>query len=253
MKTYSSPPFEAGTNLDSILASRDIILPTKVRLVKATGFSSSHVQMWEVYHKEGWVLRNWCFWILELEKTLESPLDSKGIKPVNPKSVLNILWKDWCWSYDPLATWYEKATHWKRPWCWERLTVGGEGDDRGWDGWMASPTQGTWVWVSSGRWWRTGKAGRLQSVGSQSQTWLRNWTTKTSFGNLLSVYTFWRDVSDFLHCLLSEVQLVGIFAAVWTFAGAPGAVLPNASLGGSSLWKFRQKVVLTAVLFLCSP
>ena len=62
---------------------------------------------------------------------------------------LNIHWKDWCWSSRPLATWCEELTHWKRPWCWERLTVGGEGDDRGWDAWMASLTQWTWVWKNS--------------------------------------------------------------------------------------------------------
>ena len=67
-------------------------------------------------------------------------------------------------------------THWKRPWCWERLKAGGEEDDRGWDGWMASPTQWTWIWVNSWSWWWTGKPGVLQSMGSQSQTWLSNWT-----------------------------------------------------------------------------
>ena len=82
------------------------------------------------------------------------------------KSVLNIHWKDWCWSWssNALATWWE-LTHWKRPWCWERLNAGGEGDDRGWDGWMASPTQWTWVWASSQDWWWTGKLGVLQSMG----------------------------------------------------------------------------------------
>ena len=66
-----------------------------------------------------------------------------------------------------LATWCEELTHWKRPWCWERLKVGREGDNRGWDGWMASLTQWTWVWVSSGSWWWTGRPGILQSMGSQ--------------------------------------------------------------------------------------
>ena len=65
-----------------------------------------------------------------------------------------------------LATWCEELTHLKRPWCWERLKAG-EGDDRGWDGWMASPTQWTWVWTNSGRWWKTEKPGVLQSMGSQ--------------------------------------------------------------------------------------
>ena len=68
------------------------------------------------------------------------------------KSVLNIHWKDWCWSWssNTLATWCKELIHWKRPWCWERLKVGGEGDNRGWDGWMASRTQWTWVWVAPG-------------------------------------------------------------------------------------------------------
>ena len=66
-----------------------------------------------------------------------------------------------------LATWCKEMTHLKRPWCWERLKAGGEGDDRGGDGWMASLTQWTWVWVNSGSWWWTGRAGVLQSMGSQ--------------------------------------------------------------------------------------
>ena len=75
---------KAMTNLDSILKSRDITLPTKVCIVKVQ-FSSSHVWMWELDHKESWVLKNWCFWTVVLEKTLESPLDCREIKPVNPK------------------------------------------------------------------------------------------------------------------------------------------------------------------------
>ena len=71
------------------------------------------------------------------------------------------------WSSNTLATWWEEVTHWKRPWCWERLKAGGEGDDRGWDGWMASLIQWTWVWVGSRSWWWTGKPGMLQSMGSQ--------------------------------------------------------------------------------------
>ena len=71
------------------------------------------------------------------------------------------------------------ATHWKRPWCWERVKAGGEGDNRGWDGWMASPTRWTWIWVSSESWWWTGKPGVLKSMGSQrvGQDWVTelNW------------------------------------------------------------------------------
>ena len=82
---------------------------------------------------------------------------------------LGVHWKDWCWSRNSntLATWCEELTHWKRPWCWERLNAGGEGDNRGWDGWMASLTRWTWVWVNSGSWWWTGRPGVLQSEGLQ--------------------------------------------------------------------------------------
>ena len=76
---------KAMTNLDSILKSRDITLPTKVHLCQSYGFSSSHVWMWELDHKESWVPKNWCFWTVVFEKTLESPLDCKEIKQVNPK------------------------------------------------------------------------------------------------------------------------------------------------------------------------
>ena len=100
--------------------------------------------MWELDYKESWALKNWCFWTVVLEKTLESPLDCKEIQPVHPKGN-----QDWCWRWNSktLATWCEELTHLKRPWCWERLKAGGEVDDRRWDGWMASLTQWTWVWV----------------------------------------------------------------------------------------------------------
>ena len=109
------------------------------------------------------------------------------------KSVLNFHWKDWCWSWssNTLATWCKELTHWKRPRCWERLKAEGEGDDRGWDGWMASPTQCTWVWASSGSWCWTGKPGILQSMGSQRvrHDWATelNWRKeKSQFSNLNS-------------------------------------------------------------------
>ena len=82
-------------------------------------------------------------------------ISPKGNQP------LNILEKDGCWSSNTLATWCKELTHWKRPWCWERLRAGGEAGDRGWDGWMASLTQWTWVWANSRRWWRTGNRGVL--------------------------------------------------------------------------------------------
>ena len=105
--------------------------------------------------------------------------------PISPswrKSVLNIHWKDWRWSWNSntLATWCKELVHLKRPWCWARLKMGGEGDDRGWDGWMALPTRWTWVWVNSRSWWWTGRPGMLQSMGLQrvGHDWVTelNWT-----------------------------------------------------------------------------
>ena len=90
--------------------------------------------------------------------------------------------KDWCWSWNSntLATRCEDLTHLKRSWCWEGLRAGGEGDNRGWDGWMASPTWWTWVWVNSGSWWWTGRPGVLQFMGLRrvGHDWATelNWT-----------------------------------------------------------------------------
>ena len=106
------------------------------------------------------------------------------------KSVLNIHWKDWCWgwSFNILATWCKEQTHWKRPWCWERLKEGGEGDDRGWDSWLASPIRWTWVWASSGSQWWTGKPGvlhpwgRKESDTTEQLNWTKlNWTECRAF------------------------------------------------------------------------
>jgi len=133
-------------------------------------FSSSHVWMWELDYKESWALKNWCFWTVVLEKTLESPLDCKEIQPVHPK--INQSWifigRTDAKAEIPILR-PPDAKNWLngRPWFWARLKAGGEGDDRGWDGWMASPTQWTWVWAGSGSWWWTGKPGVLQSMGSQ--------------------------------------------------------------------------------------
>ena len=135
------------------------------------GFSSTHVWMWELDYKESWAPKNWCFLTVVLEKTLESPLNCKEIQPVHPKgdqswvfigrtdveAEIPILWpsdvKSWLIGKDSDA---------------ERLKVGGEGDDRGWDGWVALPTQWTRAGASFRSWWWTGKPGMLQSTGSQT-------------------------------------------------------------------------------------
>ena len=87
-------------------------------------------------------------------------------------------WRDWCWGWSSktLTIWCKELTHWKRPWCWERLKAGGEGDDRGQNGWMASLTQWTWVRVNSGNWQCKGKPGMLQSKGV-AKSWTR-WATQ---------------------------------------------------------------------------
>ena len=117
----------------------------------------------------------------------EDSCESLGLQgdPTSPiRSVLGVHWKDWCWSWNSntLATWCEELTHWKRHWSWERLRAGREGFDRGWDGWMASPTQWTWVWISSGGWWWTGRPGLVQSMGVQriGHNWAaeQDWTEK---------------------------------------------------------------------------
>ena len=85
----------------------------------------------------------------------------------------------WSWNSNILPTSWEELTHWKRPWCWEGLGAGGEGDNRGWDGWMASRTRWTWVWVNSRSWWWTGRPGVLQFMGSQRVRC--NWATELNW------------------------------------------------------------------------
>ena len=123
-------------------------------------------------------------------------------------TVLNIHWKGWCWNWNSntLATWYEELTLLKRPWCWERLKVGGEGDDRGWDGWMVSPTQWIWVWVSSGSRWWTGRPGMLQSMGSQRLG--HDWATELNWTD------GWWNNGYFLFWILSD-ELLFIFFYVF--------------------------------------
>ena len=144
------------------------------------GFSSSLVWMWELDSKQSWVLKNWCFWTVVLEKTLESPLDCKEIQPVHPQGDQSWIFigrtdveteAPILWSPD-VKSW----VIWKRLWCWERLKAGGEGDDRGWEDWMPLPTQWAWVWVNSGSWWWTARHSVLQSMGSQRVR--HDWTTE---------------------------------------------------------------------------
>ena len=124
------------TNLDSILKSRDITWP-KGPPSQGYGFSSGHVWMWELDYKESRVLKNWCFCIVVLEKTFESTLDSKEIKPINPKGINpEYSLEGWCWSWNsnPLATWCKELIHCKRTYCWVRLKGKRKLGSGGWDG-----------------------------------------------------------------------------------------------------------------------
>ena len=132
-------------------------------------------------YKESWALKNWCFWFVLLERILVSPLDCKEIQPVHPKG--NQSWifigRTHAEAETPILwpTDVKKQLIWKeRPWCWERLRAGGEGDYRGWDGWVASPTQWRCIWVVSRSWWWTRKPGVLKSMGSQRVR--HNWATE---------------------------------------------------------------------------
>ena len=159
---------KAMTNLDSILKNRDITLPTKVCLVKAMvfpvlryGCESWAIKKAECQRIDAFEMRCWRR-LLRIPWTIE-------IKPINPKGncpEYSLEWLIWSWGCNTLATWSEEPTDWKRPWFCERLKAGGEGGNREWDGWMASPTQWAWVWANSGKWW-TGKPGMLQFMGSQ--------------------------------------------------------------------------------------
>ena len=173
---------KAMTNLDSILKSRDVTLPTKVHLVKAMVFPvvMCGCGSWTIKKTEHWrtdAFELWCW-----RKLLRVPWTTRRsnqsiLKEINAE----YHWKDWCWSWNSstLATWCKELTHLKRPWCWERLKAGGERDDRGWNGWIASPTQWAWIWVSSGSWWWIGKPGMLQSMGSQGV--VHDWVTELNW------------------------------------------------------------------------
>ena len=173
------------------------------------GFSSSHVWIWELDYTESWVLKNWCFWTVVLEKTLESPLDCKEIQPVHPKgdqfwvfvgrteteAKTPILWppdeKSWLIRKDPDAgkDWMQE-----KKWTTE-------------DGWMASPMQWTWVWVGSRSWWWTGKPGVLQSIELQRVG--HNWATELN----------WYGYISFCPCMFSNCYLLSHQGWPWFLIG----------------------------------
>ena len=177
------------TNLDSILKSRDITLSTKVSLVKTMVFPVA------MYGCESWSIKKaehqridafelWCWRRLLRVRWTVRTSNQSILKEINPGCSL----KDWCWSWNSntLVTSCEELIHWKRPWCWEGLGVGGEGHDRRWDSWMASPARWTWVWVNSRSWWWTGSPGMLEFMGLQRVG--HDWVTELNWTELMVVF-----------------------------------------------------------------
>ena len=143
---WDSPDKNTGVGCHFLLQCMKVESDTEERTKVC--FSSSHVWMWEwtINKPECWRIDTFELWCWR--RLLRVPWTARRLnQSILRRSILNIHWKNWCWSWSPstLATWCKELTHWNRPWCWERLKVEGEGDDRGWDGWMASPTQWTWV------------------------------------------------------------------------------------------------------------
>ena len=160
--------------LDSILKSRDITLP-EAMVFPVVMYECESWTIKKAEHRRIDAFEMWWWWRL-----LRVPWTAwRSNQSMLKKSILNIHWKDWCWRWnsDTLATWCEELIHLKRPWYWERLKTGGEGDSRGWNGWIATSMRWSRVWLGFRSWWWTGKPGALQSMGSQSQiaVWL-NWT-----------------------------------------------------------------------------
>ena len=145
IKRHSLLGRKAMTNLDSILTRQDITLLTKVHQFKALFFPIV------MYGCESWAIKKAehqridAFWIVLIGNTLESPMDCKEIQPVNPKGDQSWIFTGRTDAEAEAQIVCKELTHSKRPWCWERLKAGGEGDDRGWDGWMASPFRCIWV------------------------------------------------------------------------------------------------------------
>ena len=174
-------------SLDSILKSRDITLPTKVCLIKTM------VLPVVMYGCVSWIImkvehrRIDAFELWGWGRLLRVPWTARRsnqsiLKEVSPEHSLEGLMLKLKLQY--FDHWCKELTHLKRPWCWERFKAGGEGDNRGWDGWMASPTQWTWVWVNSESWWWTGRPGALSFMGSQRIR--HDWVTELS-----NSWTFW--------------------------------------------------------------
>ena len=141
--------------------------------------------MWEVDYKEKLSAKKLMLLNFDVAKTLESPLDCKKIQPVHPKGNRSWIFIGRTVAEAETLILCEELTHWERPWSSGRLKTGGEGDNRGGNGWMSSLTWWTWVWVSSGSWWWTGKPGMLQSTGLQRVGY--NWVTELNWTDVFTL------------------------------------------------------------------
>ena len=195
----------------SILKSRDTTLPTKVHLVKAMVFpvvtyGCESLTIKKAEHRRIDAFEPWCW-----RRLLRVPWTARRsnlsiLKEISPGCSLEGLMLKL--KLQTLATWWEEPTHWKKPWCWERLKAGGEEGNRGWDGWMASPTQQTWVWASFGSWWWTGRPGVLQCMGLQRVG--HDWTTDLSNIYFLSVCKLKYEFCKNLPSLSFNIKMIGL-------------------------------------------
>ena len=190
-------------NLDSIFKSRDITLPTKVHLVQAMVFPAV------MYRCESWAIKKtelritdafelWCWRrLLRFPWTVRRSNQSI-LKEISPGiSLEGLMLKLKLQYFGHLVQRVDSFQWWKRLWGWQKLGAGGEGDNRGWDGWMTSPTWWTWVWVNSGSWWWTGRPGVLLFMGLQR---VRHWTELTAF----TIYFLLRVKFLFIYFLISR-------------------------------------------------
>ena len=158
------------------------------------------------------------------------------------RSVLSVHWQEWCWSWNSntLATCCKELTRWKRPWCWERLRAGGERDDRGWNGWMASLTQWTWAWVNSGSWWWTGWPGVLWSTGSGRVR--LDWVTELNWTEYYPVWIY--------HILLISLccfWMDRMFQSSWAYGGLWKSGISKGTVSKLSLLRVEMHDLYSAI------
>ena len=234
------------TNLDSMLKSRDITLPTKVRLVKAMVFPvvMYGCESWTVKKAERWRIDAFELWYWR--RLLRLPWTARR----SNKSILNVINPE-C-SLEGLmlkVLWPPDAKSWlngKKPLCWERWKAGGEGDDRGWDDWMASPTQWTWVWVNSGSWWWTGRPGVLQSM--RSQRFGHDWVTE-----LIALSPFFFPLAT--SCLFSASIIMFLFRYVcsfFCFCFLDSTFKWNHTVFSSSVWLSSLSIITSWSISFCN-